>query len=167
MVGVAATEDQGGTTEEENGGEWKCRLPLALLTFWMHIGYSGRMGKIYSIAHWRTPPYHLLTLVHINTSAVNQYVHCTFNSIFLHLQKVTSFLGAQQMFAFLALHWHVLSVPSTLDGLSHHFSGRPIQSELLSSAERWRAASLVTPSSSPSCSRSSFSSSPSQPPLHL
>ena len=35
----------------------------------------------FTLLHIVTPPYHLLTLVHINTSAVNQYVHCTFNSI--------------------------------------------------------------------------------------
>ena len=83
-------------------------------------------------------------------------------------EKITYFLGTLQMLAFLALHWHVLSVPYTLDGLSPHFTGRPIQSELLSSAGRWRAASLVTPSSSPPSSSSpSSSSSSSQLPRHL
>ena len=97
------------------------------------------------------------------TSAANHY-YVQHLSAFC---KNVYFLGASQMSAFLALHWHVLSVPSTLDGLSPHFTRRPIQSELLCSAARWRAASLVTPSSSSPSSSPSSSSSSSQLPRHL
>ena len=85
-------------------------------------------------------PYHLLTWF------ASQLMPPTITVSFCIVQKKipTYFLGAYQMFAFLALDWRALSVPYTLDPLSPFDwpPTRPIQSELLSTL-RWRASPLL------------------------
>ena len=153
-MGVAATGgDQGGAKMVDMHSATICPLECSSLI------YRRKDGQ--DLLHRMIEAFHC----HLLTWFASQLMQPTIDrSFFLHFAKKkipTYFLGAYQIFAFLALHWRALSVPYTLDALSPHLTGRqPIQSELLSTV-RWRA-SLVTLSSSPSSSIS-----PSQLPLHL